>query len=250
MRDNHASGTLDVRLVQAAPFALDVAFTAAAGEVLALVGPSGSGKTTTLRAIAGLVTPDRGRIAIGSDVWFDSDAGIAFRPEQRRTGFVFQDYALFPHLNARDTVALAMGHIAQGQRADAATAELARVGITHLADRRPSRLSGGERQRVALARALARAPSVLLLDEPFSAIDRPAREALKALVRTLASAAGIPIILVTHDIDEAVALASHLVIIDSGATIASGTASELFKTADPRIAAIIGTQNSGVQPES
>jgi molybdate transport system ATP-binding protein len=242
MRDNHASGELDVRLTQAAPFALNVAFTAAAGEILALVGPSGSGKTTTLRAIAGLVTPDRGRIAIGGDVWFESDSGIVLAPEQRRTGFVFQDYALFPHLNARDTVALAMGHIEKGNRAGAAMAELARVGIAHLADRKPIGLSGGERQRVALARALARAPRVLLLDEPFSAIDRPARETLKALVRTLASAAGIPVVLVTHDIDEALALASNLVIIESGATIASGTASELFRAADPRIAAIIGTQ--------
>ena len=242
MRDNHASGTLDVRLVQVAPFALDVAFTAAAGEVLALVGPSGSGKTTTLRAIAGLVTPDRGRITVGNDVWFDSELSIALRPEQRRTGFVFQDYALFPHLKARDTVALAMGHIAKAERADAAAAELARVGIAQLADRKPFGLSGGERQRVALARALARAPGVLLLDEPFSAIDRPAREALKELVRDLAASAGIPIILVTHDIDEAVALASNLVIIDHGATIASGTASDLFKAADPCIAAIIGTQ--------
>ncbi len=242
MRDDNASGALDVRLIQAAPFALDVAFTAAAGEILALVGPSGSGKTTTLRAIAGLVTPGRGRIAIGGDVWFESDSGIVLAPEQRRTGFVFQDYALFPHLNARDTVALAMGHIAIGERAEAAMTELARVGIAHLADRKPMGLSGGERQRVAVARALARAPRVLLLDEPFSAIDRPAREALKALVRDLAASSGIPVILVTHDIDEALALASSLVIIDAGATIASGTASELFNAADPRIAAIIGTQ--------
>ncbi len=241
--DAQFRGALQVRIAQSAPFALDVTFNAQPGEVTALVGPSGSGKTTTLKAIAGLVMPQRGRVAIGGDVWFDSGQNIAVRPDLRRTGFVFQDYALFPHLTARGNVALAMGHVANETRADAAAAVLRRIGIEHLAERSPRDLSGGERQRVGIARALARDPHVLLLDEPFSAVDRPTRERLKSEVRALASTLACPVILVTHDIDEAVALARQLVIIDHGVTIASGTPDELLQAPpSPRAAEIIGVK--------
>ena len=187
--------------------------------------------------------PASGRVALGDDVWFDSEQKIFIRPEQRRVGFVFQDYALFPHLNALGNVTLAMGHVEAAQRAERGMEILARVGITELAQRRPRDLSGGERQRVAIARALARDPHVLLLDEPFSAIDKPSRQRLKAEVRTLASAMAVPVVLVTHDIDEAAALASHLVIIDGGRTIVAGTPKALM--ADPgsqRIADILGLE--------
>ena len=237
------SRRLRVRIVQASPVGLDVEFDVQAGEVVALLGASGSGKTTTLRAIAGLTTPDRGHVSLDGEIWFDDALKIVLPPEARRVGFVFQDYALFPHLTALGNVMLAMNHVAKTERAAAAMAVLARVGIEQLADRRPRALSGGERQRVAMARALARDPKVLLLDEPFSAVDRPTRELLKAEIKALASAVDIPVILVTHDIDEAVALSQRLVILDAGRTIAKGTPDQLFATLpNDHVRDIIGTK--------
>lgn len=234
-------GGLDVRLLQSGPFALDVSLCCAPGEVVALLGASGSGKTTTLKAIAGLMRPQGGRVTLDNETWFDSDAGIFVRPEARRVGFVFQDYALFPHLTVLGNVTLAMGHVEASQRAERGAEILARVDISPLAGRRPDGLSGGERQRVAIARALARDPKVLLLDEPFSAIDRPARQRLKEEVRSLALSVSVPIVLVTHDIDEAAALASRLVIIDAGRTIASGTPHDLMTApGSARVAEIMG----------
>src|SRR5690606_15172194 len=145
----------------------------------ALIGPSGSGKTTVLRSIAGLYRPAGGRIVTGGDTWLDTDAGVDLAPQARRVGLVFQDYALFPHLTALDNVRLAMLDESEEERTRRATELLARVHLVGLEHRRPDQLSGGERQRVALARALARDPKVLLLDEPFSAVDRMTREPLK-----------------------------------------------------------------------
>ncbi|HET8812698.1 MAG TPA: ATP-binding cassette domain-containing protein, partial [Gaiella sp.] len=133
------------------------------GSTLALVGPSGAGKTTVLRAVAGLVRPERGLIAVDDEVFFDADRGLELPPEGRRVGLVFQEYALFPHMTVRQNVEYARRH--------AADEYLERFRITHLEGARPQELSGGERQRVALARALARDPQVLLLDEPLSALD-------------------------------------------------------------------------------
>jgi molybdate transport system ATP-binding protein len=239
---NSVAPSLSVRVEQNAPIPLDVAFTAHSGEVLALVGPSGSGKTTTLRMIAGLATPKAGRIALGDTVWFDAQAAINIRPEQRRIGYVFQDYALFPHLTVLDGVRLAMRHVAREDQTAASIDILTRVGIARLAQRRPRDLSGGERQRVGIARALARDPVVLLLDEPFSAVDRPTREQLKREVKDLTASLSIPTLFVTHDIDEAVALAQRMVVIDSGRTIADAVPSELRRhPPTTRIAEIIGT---------
>ncbi|PPD01695.1 MAG: hypothetical protein CTY31_02820 [Hyphomicrobium sp.] len=239
---NSVATSLSARVEQDAPFPLDVAFTARSGEVLALVGPSGSGKTTTLRMIAGLATPKAGRIALGDTVWFDAQAALNIRPELRRIGYVFQDYALFPHLNVLDGVRLAMRHVPYGDQIAAGMDILKRVGIERLAQRRPRELSGGERQRVGIARALARDPVLLLLDEPFSAVDRPTREQLKREVSDLTASLSIPTLLVTHDIDEAVALAQRMVVIDNGRTIADAVPSELRRhPPTPRIAEIIGT---------
>lgn len=238
---NRIESLLSVRVQQNVPIALDVTFTARSGEVLALVGPSGSGKTTTLRMIAGLASPKSGRIALSDEVWFDDQADINVRPELRRIGYVFQDYALFPHLNVLEGVSIAMRHVPSGERISAAIDILTRVGIAGLAHRRPRDLSGGERQRVGVARALARDPVLLLLDEPFSAVDRPTREQLKREVSALTASLSIPTVLVTHDIDEAVALAQRMVVIDKGQTIADGVPSELRRhPPTPRIAAIIG----------
>ncbi len=214
--------TLRVELEQAVPLTLNVQLTCAPGELLALIGPSGSGKTSVLRAIAGLSMPQRGRIACNGETWFDAAQGIALPPQARRVGLVFQDYALMPHLTALDNVALPLRNLTKaGARARAAEL-LALVNLEGLEARRPQHLSGGQRQRVAIARALAREPAVLLLDEPFSAVDQMTRERLKRELVALRARVTIPIILVTHDLDEAMALADRIAIMHRGRTLQSG----------------------------
>jgi molybdate transport system ATP-binding protein len=188
-------------------------------ETVALAGPSGAGKTTTLRAIAGLLSPDRGRITTDGRVWFDSAGGIDLPPEERSVGLVFQDYALFPHL----TVA---GNVAYGGRARADDV-LGRLCIEHLAAVRPGELSGGERQRVAVARALARDPDVLLLDEPLAALDVRTRARVRAELRELLRDLGLPTLVVTHDFEDAASLADRIVVVDRGQIVQSGRAADL-----------------------
>jgi molybdate transport system ATP-binding protein len=175
---------------------------------VALVGPSGAGKTSVLRAVAGLVRPASGRIALGSSVWFDHAAGICLPPDRRSVGLVFQEYALFPHMSVRRNVAYA------GQaRADEF---LERFGISHLAHARPTELSGGERQRVALARALARQPGLLLLDEPMSALDAHTKLSVRGELQELLRELALPTVLVTHDYEDAASLADTVGVIVSG----------------------------------
>jgi molybdate transport system ATP-binding protein len=232
---------ITVRLRQSAPIALDAEFSCEAGELLALVGPSGSGKSTILRVIAGLVRCAAGRIAVGEDLWFDADRRINRPPQQRRAGLVFQHYALFPHLTAAQNVALA------SSRADApAHAEqlLASVRLLDLARRRPAQLSGGQQQRVALARALAREPQVLLLDEPFSAVDQVTRQDLYVELAALRRTLSVPIVLVTHDLTEAQRLADRIVILDGGATLQAGTPTHvLAHPRNARVAQLLGLHN-------
>jgi len=167
--------TLKVSLRITNGFALDVAFDVPPG-VTVLFGPSGSGKSTTLSAIAGLVRPSSGRISIGDDVWFDSAEKTHVAVHRRRVAFVFQSLALFPHMTALENVVYGMERaLDPGSRAKRAVALLERLRVPHLADRKPRTFSGGEAQRVALARALATSPRVILLDEPFSALDRELR---------------------------------------------------------------------------
>jgi molybdate transport system ATP-binding protein len=213
---------LEVRLRQDAPIAVDAAFHCAPGEVLALVGPSGSGKTTVLRAVAGLARMAEGRIVFNGAPWFESDSGVNVSVQDRRVGFVFQDYALFPHMSARANIEAALGHIPAGERAAAAAELLARVNLSGLEDRPPHRLSGGQRQRVAVARALARDPNVLLLDEPFSAVDQVTRRRLQEELVRLRRSLSAPTILVTHDLGEARMLADRLCVIHDGRTLQSG----------------------------
>jgi molybdate transport system ATP-binding protein len=175
---------------------------------VALVGPSGAGKTSVLRSVAGLVKPASGRIALDADVWFDSAKGIFRKPDERRVGLVFQEYALFPHMNVRENVAYA-----GKSRADEL---LERFRISHIAKARPNELSGGERQRVALARALARDPGVLLLDEPLSALDANTKIAVRGELQELLREFGLPTLLVTHDYEDAVSLADQVGVLVDG----------------------------------
>ncbi len=212
-------GILSVDLaVPLRSFRLELSLEVAA-ETVALVGPSGAGKSTILRAIAGLLKPAAGRVAVGDAVWFDAARRIDLAPEDRSVGLVFQQYALFPHLNVERNVQF-------GGKARAG-ALMERLGIAHLAKARPRDLSGGERQRVALARALAREPEVLLLDEPLSALDPHTRDVVRAELAQDLQAFALPTLLVTHDVADAKALADRIGVVREGRLIQLGTASEL-----------------------
>jgi molybdate transport system ATP-binding protein len=188
-------------------------------ETVALVGPSGAGKTSVLRAIAGLLRPEQGRVAVGSNVWFDSAADVDLPPEQRSVGLVFQEYALFPHMTVGENVAYAGPH-----RVDELLELLA---IAPLRDAQPGELSGGERQRVALARALARDPAVLLLDEPLAALDAHTRARVRAELGDLLARLRLPTLLVTHDFQDAAALAPRIGVLVDGRIVQQGAAPEL-----------------------
>ncbi len=212
---------LAVTLKNAQPMPLNVQFNCAPGQLLALVGPSGAGKTSVLRAIAGLLKPREGLISCNNVVWQDSNTDIHLSPQQRRVGMVFQDYALFPHLNVADNLRLALPEQAKinPSRIDEL---LQQVNLHGLADRYPGQLSGGQQQRVALARALAREPQVLLLDEPFSAVDKVTRRKLYLELHSLRRQLSMPIVLVTHDLDEAAMLADEMCVIHQGNSLQQG----------------------------
>ncbi|MBL0289597.1 MAG: ABC transporter ATP-binding protein [Betaproteobacteria bacterium] len=235
---------LRARLRQQRPIPLAAELACAGGELLALVGPSGSGKSTILRTLAGIYRPHEGTIAVGGETWLDSARGIEVAPRERSVGFVFQHYALFPHLTAQENVMQAMGHVPGGERRERALRLLERTNLAGLEDRRPARLSGGQQQRVAVARALARDPKVLLLDEPFSAVDQITREKLHEELATLRRELNIPIVLVTHALDEAVALADRMSILHRGTTLQAGEPAQLIaRPASPLVARLIGLKN-------
>jgi molybdenum ABC transporter ATP-binding protein len=213
--------------------AFTVRLTLEVDDTVALVGPSGAGKTTVLRAVAGLTAPEAGRIAVGGETWFDALQATNLDPDQRRAGLVFQDYALFPHLSVRRNVEF-------GGKARAGEL-LERFGIAHLAEERPARLSGGERQRVAVARALARDPAVLLLDEPLSALDAHTKASVRAELHDLLADLDIPVLLVTHDFEDAAALATRIGVIVNGELRQLGTAADLVaEPADAFVASFTG----------
>ncbi len=270
---------LHVALRCTAPVLLQAEFDCAAGELVALVGPSGSGKTTLLRAVAGLYRPPglTGHITLrtaqSEHIWFDSQRSIALAPQARHVGLVFQQYALFPHLSAVNNIAVcAPKHWSQDQIQDQAMALLERLGLASLAHRLPHQLSGGQQQRVALARALVRivplpghsaqaagtaagsgagaaplapqAPGVLLLDEPFSAVDAPMRQVLYRALAQLHSSLHLPIVLVTHDLAEARRLADKVVIVDGGTTLQSGPPERVLRSPrNARVAQLVGIHN-------
>ena len=216
-----------------AGFVLDVELACPPG-ITCIMGPSGSGKSTVLAVLAGLAVPDAGRVALGGEIWFERGGAVPIDvPIQRRQlAYVFQSLALFPHMSARANVAYGMSRaLSRDAREARAQTLLDRVGVGHLADRRPRTYSGGEAQRVALARALARSPRLVLLDEPFSALDRELRAQLTALVRELAGELGVPIVHVTHSFAEARLLADQVVRMEHGKVVARGTAAELLARA-------------------
>jgi molybdate transport system ATP-binding protein len=211
-------------------FSLAAELRVAAGTTLAVAGLSGAGKSTLLRAIAGLVKPAEGRISLGHDVWFEAATHVFAPVERRPVGLVFQDFALFPHLDARANAAFpleasGMGRAERRRRADEL---LDRLGILHLAAVRPGRLSGGERQRVAIARALAREPRLLLLDEPLSSLDPATRSRVSGELHGLLRQLGLTTVIVTHSYDDAVALADRVAVIERGAIVQEGTPEELL----------------------
>ena len=238
-------GVLRVEVAQQSPMQLHGGFECRPGELLALVGPSGAGKTSMLRVLAGLMRPTAGRVSVGAEVWTDSAQGVHLAPRHRHVGLVFQNYALMPHLDAGDNVALALLHLPSGLRRQRALQWLERVGLdASLALRRPTALSGGQQQRVAVARALAREPRLLLLDEPFSAVDQMNRQALYALLSDLRANLHIPIVLVTHDLQEARLLADIMVVMDTGQVLQTDTPSRIYRSPrNRRVAELVGIQN-------
>jgi molybdate transport system ATP-binding protein len=212
-------------------FAVDVDLDVPDGEVLAVLGPNGAGKSTLLRVLAGLLSPDSGRVVVDGAVWDDVDAGVHRPPHARAIGMVFQDHLLFPHLSAVDNVAF--GLRTRGARRPAARAAaagwLTRVGLDGFGDRRPGQLSGGQAQRAALARALVGEPSLLLLDEPLSALDARTRLTVRAELRRHLGEFPGSAVLVTHDPVDALALAHRVLVVEDGRVVQSGAPAEVAR---------------------
>ncbi|HEV7966377.1 MAG TPA: sulfate/molybdate ABC transporter ATP-binding protein [Candidatus Acidoferrales bacterium] len=221
--------SLEVAIEKHVPgFRLAVEFTAD-GAPLGLLGPSGSGKTMTLRAIAGLETPDRGRIVLHGRVLFDSDQRIDVPARARRIGLLFQNYALFPHLNVEENIAFGLRHLADAERNRRVAEQVGAAHLDGLAERYPATLSGGEQQRVALARALAIEPAALLLDEPFSALDTHLRSALERQLRETLANYGGSTLFVSHNLEEAYRVCEKLVVLAQGRVAAQGPKEEIFR---------------------
>ena len=209
-----------------------------------LFGPSGSGKTLTLQCLAGLVRPDRGRIVVNGRTLFDSTAGVHQPPQARRLGYVFQGYALFPHLTVAANTAFGLRDRPRAERDERAREVMERLGLGHLAGRYPRELSGGQQQRVALGRALAPDPELVLLDEPLSALDAPLRRQLRDDLGVILHDWGKAAVLVTHDLAEAYQLATTVVVYANGRVIQSAQKSELlWQPASKSVARVMGIRN-------
>ncbi len=238
------SERLQVELrLQVPGFALDVAWTAGEG-VAVLFGPSGAGKTLTLQCLAGLTRPQAGRVVLDGQVLFDSAAGIDLPPQQRRVGYVFQGYALFPHLSVAENLAFGLRHRPRAERARRTAAMIERLDLGPLERRYPRELSGGQKQRVALGRALATEPALLLLDEPLSALDLPLRRTLRDELRIILTEWKIPAVLVTHDLAEAYHLGDRVIVYEQGRVRQAGPRGELlWRPASESVARILGIRN-------
>lgn len=225
-------------------FALDVGFEAPPAGVTTLFGPSGCGKSTILAAVAGLLRPDEGRVAIGQAVLLDTARRVFVPPERRRCGVVFQDARLFPHLSVETNLRYGLRRAPPDARGPGFEEVVALLGIGHLLTRRPAGLSGGERQRVALGRALLARPRLLLMDEPLAALDTARRAEVLPFLARLRDVAGLPILYVTHALEEVDALADHLVLLEAGRIVAAGSAEALSLRTD--LPQLVGRRDAGV----
>ncbi len=224
-------------------FTLDVSLNAPPG-ITMLFGASGSGKTTLLRCVAGLSRPDEGRIAIGDRVLFDSKRGVDVAVQDRHVGYVFQQAALFPHMSLRENIEYGLSGVSTDERLQRVSAIAESFRIAPFLDRRPAQVSGGERQRAALARALVTKPSLLLLDEPLSALDHAIQSRIMDDLRRASDADRIPIIYVTHSHREVYTLGERAVVIDNGRVIASGTPHEVLDRPEQSVLAnLAGFEN-------
>ena len=239
------AGGVEVRIRKRQSDGFDLQLECNLGLGITIVfGASGAGKTTLLDCIAGLTTPDSGRVAVAGRTLFDSDRGINLRVRDRRIGYVFQDLALFPHLSVEENVAYGLSGLDHRERSHRVRNALDSLGILSLMQRRPAQLSGGERQRVALARALVTEPSILLLDEPLAALDLPVRMKIAEDLRRSIQDLPIPVLYVTHSRDEVFVLGERMVVIEGGKLIAQGTPHEVLSA--PRgetVAQLAGFEN-------
>lgn len=228
---------------ESSAFTLDLEFQTSAG-VSVLFGPSGSGKTLTLECIAGFIRPEQGRILLDDVLLFDAAAGVHLRPQARRCGYVFQNYALFPHMTLRENLVFAAQRIPRLSRHRKVNEMLERFQLSGVAGRRPGELSGGQKQRCSIARALIGEPRLLLLDEPAQGLDAPLRAQLYESIRRVREEFQTPVLLVTHDLDECFELGEQMMILREGALIQSGPpARVLDQPANPDVARLLGIFN-------
>jgi molybdate transport system ATP-binding protein len=243
-----ANPTLSARIRKSFPssergFSLDVEFSAEPGFTI-LFGPSGSGKTTLLDCVAGMTTPDAGRIAVSARVLFDASSRINIPVAKRGVGYVLQDLALFPHLTVEQNAEYGLAHLPRPARKERAAAMLREFRIVHLRRQRPAEISGGERQRVALARVLVTDPCVLLLDEPLAALDAPTKSKIIDDLRRWNQTHGIPILYVTHSREEMIALGERVLVMGQGRIIAQGTPHEVLSAPlQETVAQLAGFEN-------
>ena len=228
-------------------FALKASF-ASDSAITSLFGRSGCGKSSALNLVAGLLRPDRGRVVAGGRVLFDSDSGVDLPPERRRVGYVFQDGLLLPHLSVRQNLLYGRFFTPPAERWAGIDRIVALLDLAPLLERRPHRLSGGEKQRVAIGRALLASPRLLLMDEPLASLDAARRGEILYYVERLRDEVGVPILYVSHEIEEVVRLAGHLVLLSDGAVAAAGPVHELMARIELRT--LIGRHEGGAVIEA
>jgi molybdate transport system ATP-binding protein len=228
---------------ESAGFRLDVDFQANAG-VTVVYGPSGAGKTLTLESIAGFARPQEGRIVLADQILFDSQSGLCQAPQKRRCGYVFQNYALFPHMTLRQNLAFAGAHLPSLDRRRRVNEMLEHFRLAEFAGRRPAQLSGGQKQRASVARALLAEPRILLLDEPSRGLDAPLRQDLYAALEQVRREFHTPMLLVTHDLEECLALGDWMIVIDGGRVVQTGTPEQILeRPANVDVARLLGIFN-------
>jgi molybdate transport system ATP-binding protein len=235
---------LEVRVKRKlAGFTLDVAFSVNQ-EILAILGPSGSGKTMTLRCIAGLTQPDEGYIKLNDKVLLDTSAGINLPPQMRKVGFIFQNYSLFPHLTVNQNIAYGISHLPARQKKERVSELLEKMNIQQLGNRTPRQLSAGQQQRVAVARALAPEPEILLLDEPFSALDSLVKERLHLVLQSVQQFYKGNMLFVTHDLTEGFKLSSKIAVFESGQIVQHDYKEKvIFCPSNRTVARLVGFKN-------